>query len=414
MKNKYILGALLISITSLFTACTDDNDSNPTLIQPTEFVLNTPAYANETVDLQNSSEIALSWSQPKYTAENAPVNATYEVQLSPTNSFTISKAEADEDESGETVADYFAFSKTTTLCNISFTCEEIDKNLIKLLGWTEDATPELQDVYMRVVSFIAEDTKRLNPIVSNTIKLSLKPYYTVVKDADPELWYLLGGCIADGSWGETAAKIGFGNIPMCPIKGAKYDAKTGQGNLTYTGYFVAAQGFKIIKNNKWDDFEWGGVGHDINKPVMKGHGTTGDDFNVPADGYYTITLTNEPNDEAYANTSLSIVPAEKDPVEYAEMSVAGSFNGWADEAMEPVDTWAGAKPHVWRLKKTFDTDAELKFKMTGSWDSNWGATGFPYGWGVNNGANIPVKAGTYLILFNDITGYYHFYERNND
>lgn len=43
MKNKYILGALLICITSLFTACTDDNDSNPTLIQPTEFVLNAPA-----------------------------------------------------------------------------------------------------------------------------------------------------------------------------------------------------------------------------------------------------------------------------------------------------------------------------------------------------------------------------------
>ena len=69
MKNKYILGALLICITSLFTACTDDNDSNPTLIQPTEFVLNAPAYANETVDLQHAADVAFTWSQPKYTAD---------------------------------------------------------------------------------------------------------------------------------------------------------------------------------------------------------------------------------------------------------------------------------------------------------------------------------------------------------
>ena len=41
MKNKYMMGALLISIISLFASCSDDNDSNPTLIQPTEFKLNT-------------------------------------------------------------------------------------------------------------------------------------------------------------------------------------------------------------------------------------------------------------------------------------------------------------------------------------------------------------------------------------
>ena len=42
MKNKYIIGALLVGIISLFASCSDDNDSNPTLIQPKEFVLNTP------------------------------------------------------------------------------------------------------------------------------------------------------------------------------------------------------------------------------------------------------------------------------------------------------------------------------------------------------------------------------------
>ena len=94
MKNKLLLGALLIGTASLFTSCKDDNDSNPTLIQPTEFALNTPAYINETIDLQNTAELKLTWSQPKYTVDNAPVNITYEIQVSNSGSFTVSTAEA--------------------------------------------------------------------------------------------------------------------------------------------------------------------------------------------------------------------------------------------------------------------------------------------------------------------------------
>ena len=40
-----------------------------------------------------------------------------------------------------------------------------------------------------------------------------------------------------------------------------------------------------------------------------------------------------------------------------------------------------------------------------------GATGFPFGWGVNNGANIPVVAGSYRVIFNDIDGYYHLFAK---
>ena len=59
MKHKYIIGAMLVGIISLFASCSDDNDSNPTLIQPTEFTLNTPAYINETVDLLTTNDLSL-------------------------------------------------------------------------------------------------------------------------------------------------------------------------------------------------------------------------------------------------------------------------------------------------------------------------------------------------------------------
>ena len=36
------------------TSCSDDRDSNPTLLQPTEFKLNAPSVANGTVDLSRT------------------------------------------------------------------------------------------------------------------------------------------------------------------------------------------------------------------------------------------------------------------------------------------------------------------------------------------------------------------------
>ena len=65
-KILFFATAMLCSLCAL-TACSDDNDSNPVLIQPDGFVLNTPSLAAYTIDLKNS-KIDLTWSQPKYTA----------------------------------------------------------------------------------------------------------------------------------------------------------------------------------------------------------------------------------------------------------------------------------------------------------------------------------------------------------
>lgn len=51
----------------------------------------------------------------------------------------------------------------------------------------------------------------------------------------------------------------------------------------------------------------------------------------------------------------------------------------------------------------------MKFRIQEGWDVNWGATDTPYrqyGIGVQEGADIEVAAGSYTILFNDITGDY--------
>lgn len=65
--NKIIKSMLMMVVgLGLLTACSDDTDSNPTVVTPTKFVLNTPAAANQPIDLTNSTTVNLTCSQPDY------------------------------------------------------------------------------------------------------------------------------------------------------------------------------------------------------------------------------------------------------------------------------------------------------------------------------------------------------------
>jgi hypothetical protein len=53
-------------------------------------------------------------------------------------------------------------------------------------------------------------------------------------------------------------------------------------------------------------------------------------------------------------------------------------------------------------------DGSAKFREDDAWTINWGSSDFPAGLGVQDGADIPVAAGTYLVVFNKTTGAYSF------
>lgn len=404
-----MIGALLFGITSLFASCSDDNDSNPTLIQPKEFTLNTPAYANVAIDLEHSSELSFTWSQPKYTAENAPINATYEVQVSPTNSFTVSTDEAAADESGAKVPDYAVLSNTTQKCNISVSATEIDKGLVQILKWTEDNVPAEQQLYVRVNAFIQEGTNRLNPIASNTVTIKVKPYYVELKDATPVMWYLVGNMFG-GKWGSN---IGVDALPMFLKPNFSYDKKTGTGELEYVNYFTTGDynssnecdgsGFKLQPA----DFNWdmgmnannGTKGTIVYRPVAG----DGGHIVAPEAGYYTINLNT-------ADNTAALVKYEGAVKDYGTIQITGSFNDWVDTPMLPYNT-EGVENHAWYY--VMDVPAgdpiQFKFKIAGSWDTNWGygaedGTISMYGKCDAGGKNIGLAEGKYVISFNDITG----------
>lgn len=417
MKNKYMMGALLFGIISLFASCSDDNDSNPTLIQPKEFTLNTPEYINSTIDLEKSTGLELTWSQPKYTADNAPINATYEVQVSPTNTFTVSTDEAAADESGEKVPDYAALSNTTEKCNVSASAEEIDKALVKILKWTEGNVPATQEVYVRVNAFVQEGTSRLNPVASNSVKLNVKPYYIELKDAVPTMWYLVGNMFG-AKWADTKS-IGVDALPMFLKPNFSYDKKTGAGEIEYTNYFLTGDyndkaecdgaGFKILPS----DFNWDySMNAILNNEISAKKGTIenrnggGDGGHIVASeaGYYTITINT-------ADNTAKMEKYEGNVTNYGTIQIATSLDDFAsDTPMLPYNT-EGVENHAWYY--VMDVPAgqtvSFKFKIAGSWDTNWGygaADGAinMYGKCEANGHNIGLAEGKYCISFNDITG----------
>lgn len=413
MKNKYIIGAMLVGIISLFASCSDDNDSNPTLIQPTEFKLNTPEYVNSTIDLEHSTGLGLTWSQPKYTADNAPINVTYEVQVSPTNSFTVSTDEAAADESGENVADYAALSHTTLECKTSASAEEIDKALVKILKLTEANVPAELDAYVRVNAFILEGTNRLNPIASNSVQLKVKPYYVELKDATPIMWYLVGNMFG-GKW--AGDKItGTDNLPMFLKPNFAYDKKTGAGEIEYTNYFLtgayndkaecADAGFKILPASFSWDYSMNADGGKAGTIVYRGDtGSDGGHIVAPEAGYYTVTINT-------ANNTATMVKYEDEVNKtYGTIQIAGSFNEWADTPMLPYNT-EGVENHAWYyvMEVPAGETAQFKFKIAGSWDTSWGygkADGDinMFGKCEAGGKNLGLAEGKYVISFNDITG----------
>ena len=381
-----------------FTACEDDNDSNPTIAQPTKFVLNEPAIVGN-IDLEKTATIALTWSQPTpYTNFNTPVVPTYWVEMSPTGNFTKAFDDNAEDNAG---ADYFTFDETySNGMNVELNSQTLNRNLLQLEGWTEATTPAIQQVSVRVKSALRDASfNEYSVIYSNIVTLSTVPYYVELKPADPEIWWLIGADIADGSWGGDMGKC---VIPMQTLNGAEYDKKTGQGEIQWIGY-LGGNGFKLrgALDDSWAT-QWGQG--DAFGSYKKNDGGSGN-ITVPEAGVYTVTLNT-------AKDELKIEKYDGSAPVFDGMAIAGSFNDWGDTPMTPCS--AGWENHDWYVTHTFAAGDEVKVKQAGSWDFNKGGSFVKYSqgmyvYGEGNGANLVIdEAGTYLIFFNDITGYIRF------
>jgi hypothetical protein len=399
MKNIFKYSMLMVAATMLLASCSDDRDSNPTLKTPESFVLNTPAYASQAIDLLNSQTVNLTWSQPDY--GGFPVATSYTVEFSPNNDWSVSTVQAAADESGETAPTYYIVENSYTTCNAEIDALTIATALQQIMKYESENMPVDQKLYARVKA----STKGAPEITSNVVELLVKPYYIELKPAPIQIWWLTGNFIATNHWTNTGSQDNppygdMGMIPMYPQPGADVD-KDGNTILEYSGWFVGGEGFKIIAPEGLSNWNYGMCGGDETggQTYRNGDDDPGD-IKVSESGYYRIVLNT-------ASKTMTMEKIESIKGVFTGIYMPGTFVSW-DANTSPMTSLGSVENHDWYTKMVCDADGEIKF-TNGTWDVNWGNPDhFPFGIGTQGADNIKVKAGTYHVYFNDISGIYNF------
>lgn len=159
MKNIIKSALLVVMSLTLMTACSDDNDSNPSIQTPTEFKLNTPALENTPIDLANSSKIILTCSQPNY---GYTASVQYTVQVA----------------TDENMTDAVELSETSTSAKVAINAASLASALTNIYvekGKTEADFPMDVKAYFRLKANIVTSNGNVvegTEILSNVVSLN--------------------------------------------------------------------------------------------------------------------------------------------------------------------------------------------------------------------------------------------------
>ena len=164
----------------LTTACSDDNDSNPTYQKPTQFVLNTPVMADQTIDLANSESITLYCTQPNY---GFPARTIYSVQL------------ATLDDKSDLVDLKGTFDQAKIDVSASLLASTLT-NIMLERGKTESDFPMDLPVYLRLKAYAANSAGSMvegSEIFSNWVTLkNVHLLYSLAPVVTPEAMCVAG------------------------------------------------------------------------------------------------------------------------------------------------------------------------------------------------------------------------------
>lgn len=389
MKKIGIWTMSLLAVGAVaLTSCDADRDDNPVLTVPSSFNLLKPDMADNVIDLANTTSVEVqAEAAPDF--GGFPTETTYWMQVTGEDNKDFSKKD-----------EIYSLSTTSNSTTYNAPAKEVDYCVMQVKGWDDASKVEYGKPVTLNVRLVA-CPKNLNDsahyVYSTAQQIKVYPYF--IKESLPDFWYLTGGIIADGSWGNDIAKVGTSMIPMYVKKGAEYDKFTGAGVVEYTGYL--SQGtFKIIAPAGLTNWNYGIGGGTINSTGGSGfsYRDGGDDpgnISVEKAGYYTLDVNTTEH-------SLSVTPYKGDVKDYTSMKVG-------DNDMAPVTTVAGGKNHDWYATVTFDANTELTF--TANDGTTWGSAVFPCAISNIGGSKIPVNKGTYKVYFNDIMGAYSFVEQ---
>ena len=253
---------------------------------------------------------------------------------------------------------------------------EYEGNWTNLLGWdryTQNATTVWQTISLDFNSTCVFAVNKIsfelggintNMYFDNIVLQDLGPYTPVIS--------IVGNSV--NGWDA--------DVDMLTTDGVHY---------TLSNYPLTAGGMKFRQDHTWC-FNWGSSDFPSGMAFQDGPG-------IPVSNFcnYDITFNRETGEYSILNASNCAV----------DLGIIGS-------AVPPS---YGADPDVklftkdrvnYALKGYAFIDGGARFRQANSWDINWGNNTFPTGTGILNGGEIPVKAGSYNVSFNIITGDYSF------
>ena len=258
MKKISILAFLFAGMLS-FSSCDSDRDSNPVLQEPTEFVLNTPAYVNTVYDLANSTSLELTCSQPDY-GYTAPT--VYAVQVAWDEAFTKS----------------IQLDTKYTTAKMNVDASEIAvaaTNLAVAEGIDESQFPLITKLYIRLVAELNSATGTVSSITSNVVELPyVRVEFALPPVKLPQELFLIGE-FCGWNWGNAPS--------MVPV----YD---NDGTFWRLVYLPEGKGFKFNTATSWDGGEKGYAGATIVDNYEAGVFDDGGNIGVTKGGWYLIVI----------------------------------------------------------------------------------------------------------------------------
>lgn len=259
MKKVNILASLFAGLL-MFSACEADRDSNPVYQEPTKFVLNTPAYVNTVYDLEHSTSLELTCSQPDYGFTAATY---YAVQVSLTEDFS----------SFEELSTQY----TTAKMNVDASELAVAATNMKVAeGALEEDFPMIAPLYIRLRAYINES---MGEIISNTISLTnVKLYFALPPIELPTKLYLIGD-FCNWNWD---------NAPeMIPL----HDGTTG----TFWRMVYVKGGLKFNTKTSSNGGEVGFVGCTTLDNFNAGISDAGGNIGIANEGWYLIVIRSKVN-----------------------------------------------------------------------------------------------------------------------
>lgn len=358
MKNIIKSALLVVMSLTLMTACSDDNDSNPTIQSPTEFKLNTPALQDTPIDLANSSKIILTCSQPNY---GYTASVQYTVQVA----------------TDENMTDAVELSETSSSAKVAINADLLASALTNIYvekGKTEADFPMDVKAYFRLKANIVtsngnvvEGTEKLSNVVSlNNIHLlfSLPPVnlpshvYAVgsfcdwkwdncfdmvqVYGTDNTFWRLVyiddSGIKFNSAAEWNGSEVGYAGITVSGD--CKDDIIDKDGNIASSkpGWYLVIVTTSVVNREIHYDVQF-------NKPTiwLIGPAAGSDDFAEEAEGW---SFT---------------VPTTKDG-EFVSPAFVGSVPAGTDKG---VRMYVKIPGHDWWHSEFVVLDGKIKFRATG-------------------------------------------------